>query len=71
MDFNQQQFIIELKRWYGESKHKETFKQLFGYLDKKNAESGYLLTFDMRKSGKLRKAEWVEFGGKRIFDVVL
>lgn len=41
------------------------------YIVRKEGE-GYLLTFDFRRdANKVRKAEWVEFGGKRIFDVII
>jgi hypothetical protein len=73
VDFGRDQFIIELKIWHGGSKHQEAYEQLLGYMDSKNASTGYLLTFDFRKEvNKKRRAEWVDFaGGKRIFDVVL
>ncbi|MCL2166098.1 MAG: hypothetical protein FWH49_02245 [Clostridiales bacterium] len=38
----------------------------------KGVDEGYLLTFDFRKDvEKHQRAEWVEFGGKRIFDAVV
>ena len=41
-------------------------------VETKKAEVGYLMSFDFRKEkNKERKAEWVEQGGKKIFDVVL
>jgi hypothetical protein len=72
VDFGHQQFIVELKVWDGKVKHEEAYLQLFGYLESKNANNGYLLTFDFRKAeNKVSKAEWVDVGGKRIFDVVV
>jgi hypothetical protein len=73
VDFGRDQFIIELKIWYGNSRHQEAYEQLLGYMENKKALNGYLLTFDFRKeANKQRRAEWVDFdGGKRIFDVVL
>ena len=82
IDFLKQQFILELKIWYGDSKHQDAYNQLANYLKSKNVESGYLLTFDFRKKDKnsylLKGAEgdisenkWIEWDGKRIFDVVL
>ncbi|MDR2712063.1 MAG: AAA-like domain-containing protein [Clostridiales bacterium] len=73
VDYGCDQFIIELKLWYGDFSHQEAYEQLLGYMVSKNASRGYLLTFDFRKDeNKLRRAEWVDFdGGKRIFDVVL
>ncbi|MCL1982882.1 MAG: ATP-binding protein, partial [Clostridiales bacterium] len=72
VDFGQDQFIIELKLWRGESKHEEAYEQLLGYMDSKKASAGYLLTFDFRKGeSKSPRAEWVDFSDRRIFDVVV
>ena len=72
VDFGRQQFIIELKLWDGKARQEEAYLQLCGYLESKHTDTGYLLTFDFRKGGnKVRKAEWVEVGGKHIFDVVV
>jgi hypothetical protein len=86
IDFGPDQFIVELKLWRGEARHEEAYGQLAGYLDSKNADTGYLLTFDFRKGmSKQPRAEWVDIGGeesggmpatqgigaKRIFDVVV
>jgi hypothetical protein len=69
VDVGQQQFIVELKIWYGEEYYSKAISQLCGYLESKNADEGYLLTFDFRKRDKVRKAEWKDIHGKRIFDV--
>jgi hypothetical protein len=72
VDFGKDQFIVELKIWHGDSKHQEAYEQLLGYMDSKNASEGYLLTFDFRKDkNKHTQAEWAEFDGRRIFDVVV
>ena len=72
VDFGQQQFIVELKVWRGEQYQEEAFKQLCGYLDSKNTNEGYLLTFDFRKTGNKRSTpNWLEIDGKCIFDVMV
>jgi len=73
IDFLKQQFILEMKIWYGENKHEEAYEQLVGYLKSKNIDNGYLLTFDFRKKGddNFSENKWIEWNGKRIFDVVL
>jgi hypothetical protein len=73
VDFLKQQFILELKIWYGYSKHEEDYEQLANYLKSKNMDSGYLLTFDFRKKGddSFSENKWIEWEDKRIFDVVL
>ncbi len=70
LDYGNEQFVIELKLWYGDKMHQEAYKQLKDYLDDKNAEIGYLVTFDFRVK-KEPKYEWVEYNGKKIFDVIV
>ena len=72
VDFGHEQFIIEMKLWKGEAAHEKAYEQLSGYLDSKCATTGYLLTFDFRKDmNKQPRTEWVDYSGKRIFDVVV
>ena len=82
IDFLKQQFILELKIWYGDSKHQEDYEQLANYLKSKNMDRGYLLTFDFRKKeknsplldgegGGVSENKWIEWDGKLIYDVVL
>ena len=73
IDYLKQQFILELKLWRGDGKHENAYKQLAGYLKSKNMDCGYLLTFDFRKNGdaKFSKNKWIDWDGKKIFDVVL
>ena len=73
IDFLKQQFILELKIWDGDSKHENAYEQLANYLKSKNIDEGYLLTFDFRRKGDSTFSEnkWIEWDGKRIFDVVV
>jgi hypothetical protein len=71
VDFASEQFIIELKRWYGDKDHQEAYEQLAGYLDAKCRGKGYLLTFDFRKVKGAVEPGWVEYHGKQIFDIIV
>jgi hypothetical protein len=72
VDYESEQFIIELKVWDGAKHHEKAYKQLVNYLNIKNADTGYLLSFDFRlEKNKERRAEWVEVDGKKIFDVIV
>ncbi|GBU23512.1 hypothetical protein R83H12_00124 [Fibrobacteria bacterium R8-3-H12] len=73
VDYNTEQFIVELKLWYGEQSHEKALEQLAGYLDSKSKDTGYLLTFDFRKENNTGKPQvkWAEHKGKRIFDVMV
>jgi len=73
VDYLKQQFILEMKIWYGDSRHEEAYDQLAGYLTSKGKDRGYLLTFDFRKTqdDSFTEPRWVEWEGKQIFDVIL
>ncbi|GBU23730.1 hypothetical protein R83H12_00347 [Fibrobacteria bacterium R8-3-H12] len=73
VDFGREQFIVELKLWYGEQSHEKALEQLAGYLDSKSKDTGYMLTFDFRKAENVGKPQvgWVEHRGKRILDVMV
>ncbi len=72
VDFNNEQFVIELKIWNGERRHEDAYIQLDGYLDTLGLKIGYLLTFDFRKQdNKTPKSEWVKYNDKQIFDVII
>ena len=72
VDFGSEQFVIELKLWHGESEHYKAYEQLAGYMDSKSMSTCYLLTFDFRKGvNRQPHAKWVDFGDKKIFDVVV
>jgi hypothetical protein len=74
IDYDKQQFILEIKRWYGNSKHQDAYEQLANYLKSKNTGCGYLLTFDFRKTSVKTDnylSQWIEYDGKQIFDVVV
>jgi hypothetical protein len=73
IDYNSEQFIVELKLWYGDVAHEDAFEQMAGYLESKNKDVGYMLTFDFRKTKNVGKPQigWVEHNGKRILDVMV
>jgi hypothetical protein len=73
IDYLTEQFIVELKLWYGEVAHEEAYEQLAGYLDSKNKDVGYLVTFDFRKEQNVGKPQigWVERNGKKMLDVMV
>jgi len=72
VDYGREQFIVELKIWHGKKGEMEAYGQLCGYLGTKGAGTGYLLSFDFRRGqNKERRADWVEYEGKRIFNVVV
>jgi hypothetical protein len=63
-----QRYVIELKRWYGEKYHQKGLQQLSDYLDIYSLKRGYLLIYDFNK-GKTYKEEEISFQDKEIFAV--
>ena len=49
VDYLGQQFIIELKIWYGKKRHEEGEKQIREYLDYFGLTTGYMLSFNFNK----------------------
>jgi hypothetical protein len=73
VDYNSEQFIVELKLWHGDVAHEAALEQIAGYLESKGKDVGYLFTFDFRKTKSVGKPQigWVNHKGKRIFDVMV
>ncbi|MDR0948853.1 MAG: ATP-binding protein [Lachnospiraceae bacterium] len=72
IDYNKEQFVVELKIWDGERKHQDAYQQLAGYLEKKNQKTGYLLTFNFNQNRvQTKKIASETFGAYEIFDVIL
>ena len=72
VDFEGQQNIVELKLWKGDAHKEKAYEQLLGYMESKNAEEGFMLTFDFRKQKTVEQQPgWLEIGSRRIFAVVV
>ena len=69
VNYLNQQFIIELKIWRGEKRHCNGYTQLLGYMDKKDLNEGYMLTFDFNQKKKTG-GKWIEIDdARKIFDM--
>ena len=68
VNYGRHEYIVELKRIFAESDRTKGIEQLLGYMEGRNADVGYYLTFDFRKKSK-SNVQWLEFDGKRIFEV--
>jgi len=72
--YNKKMYILELKRWSGESYHQKGLVQIGEYLEQYTLNEGYLLIFDFRKvSGEAGKQKETVFtlgdNEKRIVEV--
>lgn len=69
--YGQQEFIIELKIWRGDKYEESGRDQLAAYLSTRNMDEGYLVTFDFSKDKKDIEPQWIDWNGKRIFEVIV
>ncbi len=66
--YGEEEYIIELKIWHGEEARKASIDQLKGYLNSKNKDKGYLVSFCFNKN-KDYTAKWIKDEEKDIFEV--
>jgi len=66
--YQNQRYVIELKRWAGKQAHQKGLQQLSDYLDMYSLKQGYLLIYDFTKK-KEYKQEQITFRDKHIFAV--
>ena len=69
--YDKQEFIVELKIWRGDKYEEKGRDQLSGYLATRGMDEGYLVTFDFSKNKQDAEPQWIEWNGKRIFEVVV
>ena len=69
--YDKQEFIIELKIWHGDKYEEKGRDQLSGYLTTRGMDEGYLVTFDFSKNKQDAEPQWIDWNGKRIFEVVV
>ncbi|MBR5715944.1 MAG: hypothetical protein IKX59_05105, partial [Bacteroidales bacterium] len=69
--YGKQEFIIELKIWRGDKYEESGRDQLAAYLATRNMDEGYLVTFDFSKNKQDSEPHWIEWNGKRIFEVIV
>lgn len=43
--YGRQEFIVELKTWRGPKRHREGLAQLLSYMESRNQQKGWLVTF--------------------------
>ena len=69
--YDRQEFIIELKIWHGDKYEEKGRDQLSDYLATRGLNEGYLVTFDFSKDKQYADPQWIEWNGKRIFEVIV
>ncbi len=69
--YDKQEFIVELKIWHGDKYEELGRDQLSGYLATRGMDEGYLVTFDFSKNKQDTEPQWIDWNGKRIFEVIV
>ncbi len=70
VDYLGEQYIIELKKWYGNEYNARGEKQLTDYLEYYHKDKGYLLSFNFNKNKKTGVKE-IRLVGKTIVEAVV
>ncbi|MCR5455829.1 MAG: hypothetical protein K6F33_12650, partial [Bacteroidales bacterium] len=66
------EYVVELKIWHGTGYEISGREQISEYLATRNLSEGYLVTFSFLKNKIVQeKPEWIEYGGKRIYEAVI
>ena len=70
--YGKEEHIIELKLWHGDQYRKDGIEQLERYLDSRNNETGYLVSFSFNQN-KEYTSGWLEEEEtkKHIFEIVI
>ena len=72
VNYNQKEYIVELKIWRGSKYETDGKTQLANYLKQRNLPEGYLITFSFLKNKVVQEEpEWIEHDGKRIYEAVV
>lgn len=71
VNYDRQEFIVELKIWRGDKYEQTGREQLSEYLAIRGMDEGYLLTFDFSKNKQDVVPQWIKMNGKRIFEAVV
>ena len=69
--YDRQEFVVELKIWHGNKYEERGRDQLSDYLAIRGLDVGYLVTFDFSKNKQEVEPQWMEWNGKRIFEVII
>lgn len=70
VDYLGEQFIIELKIWYGSEYHDRGVRQLTEYLDYYHKDKGYMISFNFNKKKDVGVKE-IQVGSKTIVEAVV
>ena len=70
IDYQGEQFVIEMKIWHGDAYNKRGEEQLLDYLDYYHLDKGYMLSFNFNKKKEVGVKK-IEIGGKVLVEAVV
>ena len=70
IDYQGEQFVIEMKIWHGDAYNKRGEEQLLDYLDYYHLDKGYMLSFNFNKKKEVGVKK-IEIGGKLLVEAVV
>lgn len=70
IDYQGEQYVVEMKIWRGEAYHTRDEEQLSGYLDYYHLKKGYMLSFNFNKKKEIGVKEIV-IGDKVLIEAVV
>lgn len=70
VDYNGEQFVIELKLWHGNAYNERGEEQLLGYLDHYHLQKGYMISFNFNKKKEIGVKEMV-FSKKVLVEAIV
>ena len=70
VDYNGEQFVIELKLWRGNSYNERGEEQLLGYLDHYHLKKGYMISFNFNKRKQIGVKRMM-FGDKVLVEAIV
>ena len=70
VDYNGEQFVIELKLWRGNSYNERGEEQLLGYLAHYHLKKGYMISFNFNKKKQIGVKN-ITFGEKVLVEAIV
>lgn len=70
VDYNGEQFVIELKLWHGNAYNERGEEQLLGYLEHYHLQKGYMISFNFNRRKEIGVKEMV-FGEKILVEAIV
>ncbi len=70
VDYQGEQYVIEMKIWHGNEYHMRGERQLIGYLDDYHVKTGYMISFNFSRNKNIGVHE-IKVGEKTLIEAVV